>query len=108
MEEIKTEQNNESSYYEEVKRVTKDFSSLKDFPEGSKIRKDFISQENYNEFVNLIMLVQLGLNDKESEFERIERLLKYNIVTGENRRILEARKAVIEKEEAREDYEEER
>ena len=85
-------------YYEQVRRFTNDFSFLSEYSEVAKARgvqlKKFTDEESYRRFLGLQSLVHRGAD----EYTQIVSLLERDGVEEVNRRILEARKCVIDKE----------
>lgn len=86
-------------YYEQVKAFTKGFQFLREYPEimmatnGLTVKK-FTNRETYKRFCSLRMLVQDGF----SEYSQVNRLLEDESVNDADKRILEARKSVMDKE----------
>lgn len=86
-------------YYEQVKYFTRDFRFLKENSEiiratnGAEKRK-FTDREAYNRFIDLRSLLQEGHN----EYIRINRLLENGNIDDGDRRILEARIKVMDRE----------
>jgi len=86
-------------YYNQVKNFTNDFKFLKDYPEivaalnGARNVK-FTDKESYDRFSALRFLVQNG----DSEYTQIDKLIRTKNINEVDRRILIARKSVMDKE----------
>lgn len=92
----------EEIYYEQVEEFTNGFQFLSEYPElvnatsGFRKRK-FTDRESYDRFCDLRIKLQAGL----SEYSQVNRLLEDKRISGTDKRILEARKSVIDKESAK-------
>lgn len=92
----------EEIYYEQVEHFTNGFQFLSEYPElidatsGFRKRK-FTDREAYDRFCSLRTLLQLGI----SEYSQINKLLEDKSISDTDKRILEARKSVMDKEIAR-------
>lgn len=87
-------------YYEQVKSFTSDFSFLRDDPLIARAtigtrRVKFTDRESYDRYCNLRALLQEGYR---GEYQKIEGVLKEGKVDNGDRRILEERMQVMEKE----------
>lgn len=87
-------------YYEQVKAFTSDFSFLRDDPLIARAtigtrRVKFTDRESYDRYCNLRDLLQEG---HRGEYQKIEGVLKEGKVDKSDRRILEERMQVMEKE----------
>lgn len=87
-------------YYEQVKAFTSDFSFLRDDPLIARAtigtrKVKFTDRESYDRYCNLRTLLQEGYR---GEYQKIERLLNDGKVDNGDRRILEQRLKVMEKE----------
>lgn len=86
-------------YYEQVKHFTNNFQFLGEYPElinaklGARLRK-FTDKKAYDRFCNL----RTQLQDGVSEYSQVNRLLEDESVNDADKRILEARKSVMDKE----------
>lgn len=95
----KVSQVKDDEYFEQVKYFTRDFSFLRELPElikatsGVSIRK-FTDKEAYDRFYDLRASLQRGI----SEYGQINILLENKNTTDGDRRILLARKSVMDKE----------
>ena len=91
----------DEEYYEQVRSFTDDFKFLKESSEvmnaingHSNKRKKFSDPIQYNRFCNLRNLVK----KEYDEYEQISNLLKDDSVSSVDKKILEARKAVMDRE----------
>ena len=89
----------EETYYEQVEDFTNGFQFLSEYPElvnatsGFRKRK-FTDREAYDRFCDLRTKLQSGLN----EYSQVNRLLEDKSINDTDKKILEARKSVIDKE----------
>lgn len=92
----------EEMYYEQVEHFTNGFEFLSEYPElidatsGFRNRK-FTDRESYDRFCDLRTKLQAGL----SEYSQVNRLLENEGINDTDKRILEARKSVMDKENAK-------
>lgn len=90
----------DNMYYEQVKAFTNNFSFLKDYSEVHQAingvrRIKFTDIESFNRFYDLRISLQNGYGN---EFTQIERLLRREDISDIDKKILTARKEVINKE----------
>ena len=88
----------ENLYYEQVRRYTNNFEFLTELPElrisrGYKVGK-FTDKESLDKYMDLVSKLQKCAKD---EYSQILIFLDYKNISDEDRRILNARKLVIEK-----------
>ncbi len=91
-------QEKDELYFEQVKAFTNNFSFLRgeittQIAEGRRPVKKFTDKESYMRFLELRSLLQVG----NSEYLRIEQLLQNEDLSDVNKKILEERKVVIDK-----------
>ncbi len=91
----------DNEYYEQVRAFTEDFKFLRETPEvvdaikgHSNKRTKFTDSKQYNRFYTLRGFVQKGYD----EYEQISKLLMSNKVSNIDKKILEARKSVMDRE----------